>query len=325
MDRRRPGALNMALDEALMTFQEKRSLPPTLRLYGWDPPCVSLGYFQRTQGEIDLEACGRAGVDVVRRPTGGRAVLHDDELTYCLVIPQDMLPGSVLETYRVISGGLLQGLAYLGISGQLAQPARRARSRRRGADPGEGAAAAGEGAGADPGEGAAAAGEGAGADPGEGVAAAGDRESAGLGESGGQDEGPDAPGGACFDSPSWYEMVVGGRKIIGSAQTRRNGVILQHGSLLVSFDPGRLASLVRSRGASGRERLSRRLREGVTSISEQLGRTPRPGEVETAIACGMARALGLRLARAGYAFGELELTRKLYGEKYGSKEWTFRR
>jgi len=269
VDGRHPGALNMAADEALMICQTKGAVPPTLRLYGWSPPCISLGYFQKADAEVDVDACARAGLELVRRPTGGRAVLHDDEVTYSLVIPQVLLPGGVLETYRRISSGLLQALAYLGIRGELARPARRPARRRETA--------------------------------------------------------VDGLDGACFDSPSWYETLVGGRKIAGSAQTRQNGVILQHGSLLLSFDPARLASVLRTGTPARRARLEQRLRERVTAVSDEIGRPPGRGEVETALICGMARALGLEIERAGYAREELELTRELYHGKYGTREWTFRR
>ena len=83
------GATNMAVDEAIMRAVAERLVPPTLRFYGWQPPCVSIGYAQSLEAEIDLERCRRDGVDWVRRPTGGRAILHTDELTYSVAAPQD--------------------------------------------------------------------------------------------------------------------------------------------------------------------------------------------------------------------------------------------
>ena len=82
------GAFNMGLDEAVLGSVSEGRQPPTLRFYGWNPPTVSLGYFQGLDDEVDREACRAAGVDVVRRITGGGAVFHDDELTYSVVIPE---------------------------------------------------------------------------------------------------------------------------------------------------------------------------------------------------------------------------------------------
>ncbi len=110
------GATNMAIDEAIMQAVAEGRSPPTLRFYGWQPPCVSVGYAQSLRAEIDLEACRRKGYDVVRRPTGGRAVLHIDELTYSVVAPRDepRVAGDILTSYRRLSQGLIAGLRLLG-------------------------------------------------------------------------------------------------------------------------------------------------------------------------------------------------------------------
>lgn len=113
------GALNMALDEAILEFSAARIVPPTLRLYAWSPPCLSLGYAQPL-ADVDRAALSEYGWDLVRRPTGGRAILHTDELTYSVCGPQDepRLAGSVLESYRVLAGALLEALRCLGVSAQ---------------------------------------------------------------------------------------------------------------------------------------------------------------------------------------------------------------
>jgi len=113
-----PGRLNMAIDQALLRLHERGAAPPTLRLYRWDPPAVSLGYFQRRH-KLDFEACRRLGLDVVRRPTGGRAVLHLGDLTYSLVagLPEGV-PSSPVAAYRLLCEGLLAGLKLLGIEAE---------------------------------------------------------------------------------------------------------------------------------------------------------------------------------------------------------------
>src|SRR5579875_2954295 len=151
----------MAVDEAVATAVGAGESPPTLRLYAWRPAAVSIGYFQRLASELDLAACRELGLDWVRRPTGGRAVLHAAELTYAVAAVE---PGAVLDVYARWSRGLIAGVRRLGAAAEWIAP-RRGRSA------------------------------------------------------------------ACFDAGSAYEVAVGGRKLIGSAQVRRWGAVLQHGSL----------------------------------------------------------------------------------------------
>ena len=115
------GFMNMAIDEAIMIAHRKGLVPPTIRFYQWSPPAVSLGYFQDLEKEINIDACQGMGIDIVRRPTGGKAVLHDKELTYSFIIREDhpLVNDSILETYKKISGGIIRGLSYLGIKAVL--------------------------------------------------------------------------------------------------------------------------------------------------------------------------------------------------------------
>jgi len=115
------GFINMAVDEAIMIAHREGLVPPTIRFYQWSPPAVSLGYFQDLQKEINVDVCRNMGIDIVRRPTGGKAVLHDKELTYSFVIREShpLVNDSILETYKKISGGMIRGLSYLGIKAEL--------------------------------------------------------------------------------------------------------------------------------------------------------------------------------------------------------------
>ena len=113
------GAANMALDEALLLSRLRGAGPPTVRFFGWAPPTVSLGYGQAMDGRIDLEAAWRLGMGLVRRPTGGSAILHEGperELTYSVVAAAGDFPGAetLLETYRWIGAALAAGLRALG-------------------------------------------------------------------------------------------------------------------------------------------------------------------------------------------------------------------
>ncbi len=114
------GAWNMAVDEALLESVQAGTCPPTLRFFTWDPACLSLGFNQKASESCDMDALRRRGYTMVRRRTGGRAVLHDDELTYS-VIADSMLfgGGSVLDIYMMISGALADGLKAFGVAADL--------------------------------------------------------------------------------------------------------------------------------------------------------------------------------------------------------------
>ncbi|MDR2663522.1 MAG: lipoate--protein ligase family protein [Treponema sp.] len=111
------GYYNMGLDEALLESVASGSSPPVLRLYGWSPPAVSVGYFQGLTEEVDLDSAKRFGFDLVRRISGGGAVLHKSELTYSIIMKTDHpLAGKELEdSYRTLCGGLIGGLGILGV------------------------------------------------------------------------------------------------------------------------------------------------------------------------------------------------------------------
>lgn len=234
-DEPRTGAWNMALDEALMQAVAAGESPPTLRLYQWSPPCLSLGKRQPLDG-VDLAACQAAGVDVVRRATGGWAILHTDEVTYSVTVPPDdpRAEGAILDAYRKLSAGLVAGLRRLGVPAEM---------------------------------------------------------------------NPVVPGGAfnvsaaCFEVPSAYEIVVGDRKLIGSAQTRPQGRVLQHGSLPLEGDIARVAQFLAFDRPEERTELADHLRARATTLSAVLGRAIGFHEAAEALAAGFAEALSLHLER----------------------------
>jgi lipoate-protein ligase A len=108
---------NMAIDRAILVANSQCKVLPTVRLYGWKPAAISIGYFQSLEDEVDLLACRKFGVDYVRRITGGGAVFHDKELTYSIVIPESHLqiPRNIMESYGKICGAIMKGLCELGI------------------------------------------------------------------------------------------------------------------------------------------------------------------------------------------------------------------
>jgi lipoate-protein ligase A len=258
-----PAAMNMAIDEGLM--KTSTASLPVLRVYSWCPPAVSTGYFQKMREEIDVEFCKDNGIDVVRRPTGGRAVLHDAELTYSIVIEQDMLgvSMSVVESYHMFAEGLVAGLQKLGVQCEMTNPRQRGSRRSR------------------------------------------------------------SLSAACFDSPSWYEIGVSDKKLVGSAQVRYGGVILQHGSILIEFDAVKAISVLKFRSANHEQIVLRHLRSGVTSLSQELGRNVVFDEVQDALLDGFSSVFGIEFVESDLSTEESVLAEQLSDMKYLSDQWTF--
>lgn len=262
----RPGAINMAVDEVLLLGVAAGGCP-ALRVYGWDPPAVSIGYAQRADDEVDMGRCQHAGIDVVRRFTGGRAVLHWNELTYSVICSdgQAELSGTVEETHRRIGKCLAAGMRLLGIDVEL----------ERGRPVGDGR------------------------DGGEANAESSHRP--------------------CFSSTARWEVKCGGRKLIGSAQRRIRGAMLQHGSVLLGPEHCRLPDLV---PGSGPSRASALLAARSIDLQEGSGRPIGFGEVAGCLAEGFARQLGVVLDPSELTAGETVQARELTEGKYGNPTFT---
>lgn len=256
---------NMALDEAIMISHSKNEVPPTLRFYSWEPAALSLGYFQKAKTEIDYQSCQNEKVDLIRRLTGGRAILHDQELTYSLIIREDykLLADSIEKSYQQISSGLVKGLQTLGVPAELKAVER----------------------------------------------------------------GKKAPAGhsaACFDAPSWYEVILNHKKLIGSAQRRKNTAILQHGSLPLVIDAKKIFKLLNYSSEQQRKKARRIFAARSTSL-KKAGYDFSHSELEKALAAGLAQALEIEFERGNLTQAEIELAKKLAVEKYQSQEWNFKR
>jgi lipoyl(octanoyl) transferase len=263
----------MAADEAMLAAVGAGEAPPTLRFYGWSPATLSIGYFQKAADEVRLDEVAARGLGFVRRPTGGRAVLHDAELTYSIVVPEKYpgLPTSVTESYRVLSEGLVHGFRALGLEAEM-------------------------------------------------VSLASEEEKAKYATAG---------SAACFDSPSWYELVVDGRKVAGSAQVRQHGAVLQHGSILLDLDVELLFELLQFRSERLRTRLAADFAGKAAAINDLRAARGLPPvglpEAEEAFASGWSQALGVSLAPAGLSAAEEAAAARLAAEKYGSDAWNLRR
>ena len=217
----------MAVDAALL---ENPSMfrNPTMRVYRWAPPCISIGFHQSIQ-LLDLVRCRAEGVDVVRRPTGGRAVLHAQEIAYAVIIPEksDLFAESRHLVYGRIGEGLAAALNAIGV------PAEWVKRSSEKAIPSE----------------------------------------SGLSAS-------------CFSSTARYELVVGGRKIAGSAQRIKPEGLLQHGSILIGDSHLGICRFLKGSAAGNKESMDR-LREKTTTVREHLDPSVPDSAISRALRKGM--------------------------------------
>lgn len=244
-------AMNMAIDEAVLGEVSRGASPPTLRLYGWNPPAISIGYFQSLEEEVDVAACARLGVDIVRRLTGGGAVLHEDEITYSIHVPEKnaLLPQGILESYEKICGGVLKGLSKLGFQ-------------------------------------------------------------------------------AAFVPLNDIVLMQNGapKKISGNAQTRKLGVILQHGTILLKVDVDKMFSLLRVPAEKLKGKLIENVKQRVTSLSAAAGREVGFDETLGALRAGFAEEFSGAAFEDGHlADEETRLAETLSQEKYGADAWNKKR
>jgi lipoate-protein ligase A len=234
----------MAVDEVLLDAVAAGAAPPTLRLYGWSPPAVSLGRFQDDSTGINRTLCARNGWEIVRRPTGGRAVLHDQEITFSIVLPLTLVADvGVLPSYCLFSRAVNAALAGVGVD---PSPSPLPETER-------------------------------------GFALF-DRDSPPrvvldpLSASGrGQGE-----GSSCFAAALAPDSLIAGRKLVGAAQVRRGGALLQQGSILIEVDRDTLRALFGEVGP-------------ITTLAELVADLPSWEELGARLANGIAGALGVTL------------------------------
>jgi lipoate-protein ligase A len=254
------GATNMAIDEAIATHVGQGDAPPTLRFYAWQPGTLSLGRGQPA-ADVDRDRLAEHGWGIVRRITGGRSILHSDELTYSISAPdtEPRVSGGVVTSYRRLSAGLLAGVTRLGgeVSAREAdQSARRFK------------------------------------------------------------------GPVCFEVPSDYEITADGRKLIGSAQTRKAGYVLQHGTLPLTGDITRIVDVLRFDDEQARESARTRVRRRAITLHEALGVRISMVRAVGQMMAGFAEALNLELAEGQLTPSEQALADDLRASKYATEAWT---
>lgn len=256
------GPMNMAIDEAIAEAVGAGAQPPTLRFYAWDPPCLSLGFSQPFT-DVETQALYQHGWGLVRRLTGGRAILHIDELTYSIAIPDSdpRVEGGVVESYRRLSRGLQLGLQTLGAAVE--------------SDPG-------------------------------------------------LQEARKFKGAVCFEVPSDYEITANGRKLIGSAQTRRSSAVLQHGALPLCGDITRIVDVLAFADPGARDLARVRVLQRAITLEEALGAPVQAARVARALMDGFARALNLTFISAELSPAEEQRAAEIRAARYAAVDWTQR-
>ena len=253
------GALNMAIDQAILEAVSAGEVPPTLRFYGWQPPCLSLGYMQPID-DVDEARLAAQGWGLVRRITGGRAILHTDELTYSVTVRDQhpVVEGDIVASYRRLSGALLDGLHRLG-----AQADADRRAERH----------------------------------------------------------PDAKGPVCFEVPSHYEITFEGKKLVGSAQVRKLGVVLQHGSLPLMGDITRICDALTFSSDERRERVRARVRTRAATLAEVLGQVVTWDQAVAAMQAGFEHTFDLVFESTDLTPAEQARAEELRAAQYATREW----
>lgn len=256
------GATNMAIDEAMAEAAAAGEAPPTLRFYQWVPPCLSLGRNQPI-AEVDQAVCAARGYDIVRRPTGGRSILHTDELTYSVTgaANEPRLAGGILDAYLRLAEALQLGLERLGLPVQKAPGSTRT--------------------------------------------------------------GPDVSA-ACFEVPSAYEITVAGKKLIGSAQSRRQGWVLQHGSLPLHGDITRVVDCLHLPAAGERDALRATLAGRATTLAEIMTQPPTFEEIAQVMVEAFQDTLRIDLVPGALEPAEEARVTRLLTSHYRSAAWTAR-
>jgi len=259
----------MALDEALLDWHSEGLIPPVIRFYEWEPATVSIGYFQQAARDINLAAVREQGLGFVRRPTGGRAVLHEHELTYSIIVTEDYpnMPATVTEAYRVLSEGLLLGFQNLGMEAYFSVPQTEEQ----------------------------------------------------------QQDLKKPKSAVCFDAPSWYELVVEGKKVAGSAQTRQKGVILQHGAILLKLDLEKLLSVFNFASDEVKEKMRSKLPQKAVAMDTLIDREVTIDECVTAFKKGFAEALDISFEPMVLTPEQLNYVEDIEKRKYANDDWNFKK
>ena len=253
-------SINMAIDESLLNWHSEGKIPPTLRFYRWAAPSLSVGRFQKVEKTIDFNGVAKHHCQFVRRLTGGSAVLHDNELTYSLVISEQhpAIPKSVPEAYHMLSKGVLEGYKNLGIQADYAIP----------------------------------------------------KTKPGLDKT-----------VVCFEKIAYYEMIVEGKKISGNAQTRKKGVVLQHGSIPMSINEQMLFDMFRFPSERTKQRKLDRFSQKAITINDYTKKIHKYALLKEAFYQGFKTGLDITFRPFKLSKAQWEEVLHLAHTKYATESW----
>jgi lipoate---protein ligase len=225
------GPWNMALDEVLMNCINYHNMP-ILRIYGWQPPTVSIGYFQSMDEEVDIKKCRQMGIDVVRRITGGGAVLHESELTYSFIT--NVYPKNIMESYNLICDPIVICLNKLGFNAKFAP---------------------------------------------------------------------------------LNDIIVNGKKVSGNAQTRKKGILLQHGTILLNVNFEKMFSVLKVPSEKLKDKMINDAKERVMGLDKTFE------QVAYNLKESFSEKFSAEIIVDSLTSKEKESTKKLVNEKYISDQW----
>ncbi len=245
---------NMALDEALLCFSLKSNIP-ILRFYKWSPPTLSIGYFQKANATVNFSELSKKGFGFVRRPTGGRAVLHDKEITYSITAPSGhrLLEQSIIDSYDLLCKPIVKAFNNLGISAYFSS-----------------------------------------------------------------DNDTEVNSPSCFAAPTFKDIKVSGKKLVGSAQMRDKRGLLQHGSILINVNIEDIFTVLKTNGdknkliSIGKRKITSLRDEGFKESEDKL----KDEIMKTFIEFFSINFKAIEPSEIG-SFSEYVL-------KYSSNEWNYR-
>lgn len=236
------GPMNMAIDESISHFVKLKQSKPTIRFYTWNPSCVTIGYHQSLNDEVDVLKCKDLGIDIVRRLTGGGAVYHDKagEITYSVIAPENVFDQDIIKSYKQICQLIIDGFEEMGLNAQF-KPIN--------------------------------------------------------------------------------DILVNGKKISGNAQTRRGGILCQHGTILYQLNIPIMFSVLKISNEKISDKMIKSVEERVTSIKNENAMSLN----ESYRALLEAFIKNKQIEFGKLTKQEIEFAEKLVVEKYQTKEWNFKR
>lgn len=260
-------AENMAIDESIFNAVRNKEVNPTIRFYNWLKPTVSIGYNQNANQEIDFKLLEKFGYDFVRRPTGGRMVLHDSEITYSVISPaRGRLSGSIQTTYKEISSALMEGLSALGIKVNAEKGSLSSNSQRKLKNP-------------------------------------------------------------CFSSASRFELTYNHKKIVGSAQVRKDNCLLQHGSILLHKNQKHIVNIIPALNPKQRQRLKLILSKKTIAINQILETPVKFKDAVKILVDSFQKKWNDEkfVLNNDLSINEIKKAKNLISSKYKSYEWNMRK